>query len=116
MVSIPDTTPAQLARNLTPEVRGYMETRMVKLTDAAVNWPVKVAVSHIGKGHPTHDPGTRVVHLLCWLPGQVNHCGQAVCILALGQAFYQVTSEDILRGIRLHIDRCHSEEVYNGTP
>lgn len=117
MASIPETDREQLARNLVPEVRSYMDDRLDALNRAAVKWPVRVAVSHISAGHPTHDPGTRVIHLLCWYlhAGQINHCGQAVCILALGQAFYQVTQEDILQGIRLHISQCHTEEC-SGTP
>lgn len=116
-----DTTPAQLARNLTPEVRAYFDARLSKLTSMAATWPIRVAVSHTRVGYMREgtEPGTRVLHLLCWLPDRTDdpayhtatHCGQAVSILALGQIFYLVTSEDIQRGIRLHIAQCHMKEV-----
>jgi hypothetical protein len=117
-----DTTTQQLARNLTPEVRAHFDARLAKITSLAATWPVRGAVSHTRDGYMVEGvkQGTRVLHLLCWLPDRSDypktHCGQAVSILALGQVFYQVTSEDIQRGIRLHIAQCHMKEVDSETP
>jgi hypothetical protein len=118
---VTDTTTEQLARNLTPEVRDYFAARLARIANLAATWPVRGAVSHTRDGYMVEGTksGTRVLHLLCWLPDRsddptyhtATHCGQAVSILALGQVFYLVTSEDIQRGIRLHIAQCHMEEV-----
>jgi hypothetical protein len=113
MPTLRDTTREQLSRNLTPEVRQYWADRIRELDERAASWPLRVAISHVGKRPDAKDdplkPGTRVVNLLCW-HGERIHCGQSVSQLASGQALYEVTVLGILDGIRAHVAQCHSKE------
>lgn len=110
---------AELERNLTPEVKDFMAGRMMRLTDAARTWPVKVAISATTALAEVHAIGTRQIHLVCWLEttepknGLPVHCGQSVSVLARGRNLYRTTPQEIAQGIMRHISQCH-EGIWNG--
>jgi hypothetical protein len=90
----------------------FYQAKLKSVTNLAMNWPVKTAISRVGKGHPTHPVGTRQIHLVCWL-GEKEHCGQSISVLALGSAIYKTSVGQFLSPIAAHIMQCH-EEVLNG--
>ena len=104
-----------LDHNYTDEVKAFYEDRLRKLDHYSGQWPIRVAFSKIGKGHPTHMEGTRQCHLLCWLekPDGITHCGQGVYVLAIGPNLYTVRPDGIKQAIKTHIAQCHSEVISN---
>lgn len=104
-----------LQHNYTDEVAAFYDDRLRRLDHYAGQWPIRVAVSTIQKGHPTHEVGTRQIHMLCWLEKDAGiHCGQGVYVLATGQTLYCVRPDGLIQGIKTHIAQCHMEVIENG--
>lgn len=76
---------------------------------AALNWPVRVLTSTIGKGHPTHPPGTLQTHSVCWAVKEGVICGQGFFVYRTGQTLHTVTMQAAINGLCAHIAQCHQE-------
>jgi hypothetical protein len=107
--------PSDLERNYTAEVKSFYDDRLHRLGNYARQWPVKVAFSKVGRGHPTHNEGARQCHLVCWLESGDGrtHCGQGVSVLSIGPNLYSLTMNGITQAIQGHIMQCHSEVINN---
>lgn len=102
-----------LDHNYTDAVSAFYEDRLHKLGHYARQWPLRVAHSKVGKGHPTHIEGTNQCHLLCWLEKDDGrtHCGQGIFPLAIGVNRYTVDPNGIIHAIQAHIMQCHAEVI-----
>ena len=96
-------------------INEYFMGRLSRSDQTAHHWPMKVIVSHTRDQTQIGGPpvGTRQIHLVCWRAvSDAEHCGQTVYVLARGHNSYMHSAEDILNGLRAHLEQCHSEDLH----